>query len=435
VLIGFPIVSLTAASWIQHRGMADRTRTILERVQPAFEREMRSDIDALAGMLHFVEVDEELHEAWLARDRERLLARASTHFKTLREHLSSTSFHFIDTDQVVFLRVHHPDLFGDRIIQPTVNGALESQQQMGGVEIGGMGELILRVVRPWRIDTEVVGYLELGRRIEHIAAAFSDDLEIELLFALDKSKINQPLWEVGRAASGSPKDWDRFPGHVISGNTLDAYPDGLETLLSSATDAPVDLTYGDAAYQGATVPLRNAGGEVIGKIVISRDVTAEDSLAGVLLPGMVIALLIVGPLFCAYLLYLARVNRKLSVTRAAIVGPPEKEESLREFLKTSPYGFQLLDSELNYIDTYAGPGERASGLTREEINRRPTHPRHRPLRTPPPNCCRSTPRSRIAVYGARIRRARPRRTSERRKRGRSLLGRRSRWDHTRYDTR
>ncbi len=328
---------------------------------------MRLDIDALAGMLHFVEIDEELHEAWLARNRERLLARAATHFKNLREYVSSASFHFIDTDQVVFLRVHHPDLFGDRINQPTLNGAVESQQQMGGVEIGEMGDLVLRVVRPWRIDTKVVGYLELGRTIDHIAAAFSDDLDIELLFALDKSKISQSLWEAGRAASGLPKDWDRFPRHVISGNTLDAYPDGLEALLSSAIDALVDVTYGSAAYQAAAVPLRDAGGEVIGKIVMSRDVTAEDSLAGVLLPGMVIALLIIGPLFCAYLLYLARVNRKLSVTRAAIVGLLDREESLREFLKTSPYGFQHLDSELNYIDTYAGHGEAASGLTREEI--------------------------------------------------------------------
>jgi PAS domain S-box-containing protein len=97
------------------------------------------------------------------------------------------------------------------------------------------------------------------------------------------------------------------------------------------------------------------------------DRVREGALEGALLPGMFAAFLIVAPLLCAHVFYLARTARKLRESRSALSRADEAKESLAAFLDASSGGYYLLDSELNYLDSHPGPSERTARLAREEI--------------------------------------------------------------------
>lgn len=82
--------------------------------------------------------------------------------------ITVTHCYFITPDKECFLRVHQPERHGDIITRFTLDQAIRNNEVASDIELGPLGTFTLCVVKPWLINGQLAGYLELGREIEFL---------------------------------------------------------------------------------------------------------------------------------------------------------------------------------------------------------------------------------------------------------------------------
>jgi methyl-accepting chemotaxis protein len=268
----------------------------------------------LEAQIDFLLRDENLQQAYLARDREQLLEYATPLYESMNAKYRVTHFYFTDQDRVNFLRVHNPPRHGDYIGRFTTDQAEREGTTAQGIELGSFGTFTLRVVSPWEIDGELVGYVELGMEIEHLTPQLSEVLGAELIFLIDKTYLEQKIWEAGLEMLGREGDWGKFADFVIIDQSRVEVPENLGEHVAADSVGQADLTFnvsaGDRTYQGGLVSLVDAGNRDVGSIVILSDTTAaEAALQRVSTTLIAIAVAIGGVLFVFFYFYVGRIER------------------------------------------------------------------------------------------------------------------------------
>ncbi len=229
--IVFLTVSLLSLKSLTQLHLDRETRETLISVEKLFKDEIESEAEKMHLVLEQLVLDDELIESWLAQDRTRLLARSSAYFEDLRDNHSVTHFYFHNLNQVNFLRVHHPRRHGDEIQRITLRDAAETGRECHGIELGILGTLTLRVVRPWFVDGELLGYLELGKELQHLHAWMDETPRLDFAFLLDKEYVDRELWQEGLEMLGKQGDWDRFEDFIIVDSTFPVLPADIDALL------------------------------------------------------------------------------------------------------------------------------------------------------------------------------------------------------------
>lgn len=87
-------------------------------------------------------------EALKARDARRLLAGFGELATSFNKEYGVTHFYFHTAERDVLLRVYKPETVGGRVNRFTVREAERTGRAVSGLELGPMGTLTLRVVRP-----------------------------------------------------------------------------------------------------------------------------------------------------------------------------------------------------------------------------------------------------------------------------------------------
>ena len=96
-----------------------------------------------------------------------------------------------------------------------MNYAFSKKSPASGIELGPLGTFTLRVVHPWFINGVLVGYIELGKEILHIAPLIKQSLKVDLIFTIDKTRLKRSDWEEGMNMLGRDTDWNLFPNSVV----------------------------------------------------------------------------------------------------------------------------------------------------------------------------------------------------------------------------
>jgi hypothetical protein len=159
ILLSF---SILGAFWLQRHNDIDKVQMKIEGARLLYEEYVRTHSNLMSGMLDLIKGNSDLKNAWLAKDRDKLLQLTNPIFENLRSKCNVTHMYFHSPDRTCFLRVHSPAKYGDFITRATMDSAEEHQQSASGVEFGLYGTYTLRVVHPWLIDGKLIGYIELG---------------------------------------------------------------------------------------------------------------------------------------------------------------------------------------------------------------------------------------------------------------------------------
>jgi putative methionine-R-sulfoxide reductase with GAF domain len=105
---------------------------------------------------------EDIKELFLADDRDGLLTLLTPMFENLKENYDIRHLYVIDTQGVVYVRVHNPQKFGDDVTyRRTADSALQTQSTVAGVEIGP-SRLGIRSVSPLYDAGKFIGMVEVG---------------------------------------------------------------------------------------------------------------------------------------------------------------------------------------------------------------------------------------------------------------------------------
>ena len=251
----------------------------LEGVKKLFEKQFESETELLSTVLELTAKDERLQKAWTDKNRNTLLKLSVPLLKEMMVKHGITHFYFHNPDQTNFLRVHAPDRFGDVVNRFTLLETVRTGHVSAGIELGILGTLTLRVVHPWKINGQVVGYIEMGEEIDHIVEKLHNILDVELYISIYKEFLKEEDWKAGMRLLNRQNDWDFSPYAVIVSQTLKNIPQSLNTFLEKgkheymkmATD--FKLSINQFNYRVGVIPLFNAGKREIGDIIILYDVT------------------------------------------------------------------------------------------------------------------------------------------------------------------
>ena len=265
----------------QQNLISENVRSRIDGLTLAFPGRLANDAELMDGLIDFIKTDEDLKVAWIAKDREALLGAAAPILKDLGLKYRVTHFYFHGPDSVNFLRVHNPPRYGDVINRYTMAEADELQSPSYGIELGPLGTFTLRVVHPWSIDGESVGFIELGEEIEHITPYIKRMLHIDLVFFVEKQFLDRKKWREGLKMMGRKGDWDRFRDFVVIDRTIDVTTSNLRDILRTVhhehADQQFETRLDDREYRVELVPLTDAGGRNVGEILVLSDVSREIS--------------------------------------------------------------------------------------------------------------------------------------------------------------
>ena len=277
------LMSVTIFLFYNHQQnlICEIVRSRVDGFTLTFPKRLANDAELMDGLIDFMKTDERFKAAWIAKDREALLDAAAPMLKDLSSKYRVTHFYFHGQDRVNFLRVHNPPRHGDLIRRYTMVEAAEMQDPVFGIELGPLGTFTLRVVHPWAIDGESVGYIELGEEIEHITPYIKRMLNIDLVFFVEKQFLDRKKWREGLKMMGRKGDWDRFRDFVVIDRTIDVTTSNLRDILRTVhhehADQQFETRLDDREYRVALVPLTDAGGRNVGEILVFSDVSREMS--------------------------------------------------------------------------------------------------------------------------------------------------------------
>ena len=314
----FTLLAITVCGiyWLQDRNSVSQAEAALHQLNQVFYRELDHDAEVMNGLLDFLARDKGLRKAWIAKDRNRLLEIAKPIFEDIRSKYRATHFYFHGLDSVCFLRVHNPPRHGDLIASFTLGEAAEKQEPAHGIELGPFGTFTLRVVHPWRINGQLVGYIELGEEIEHVVKRLRKVFNGDFFLAIDKSYLERSKWEEGLRMMGRSGNWDLTDKFVLAGRTMEEIPPEVEEhlMLSYAERVGKKLTVslGPRKYLGGVVRLMDAGGHEVGDILAIFDITENVAALEELLTVLVLSSVVVGGLLCTFSwFYLGHIQREL----------------------------------------------------------------------------------------------------------------------------
>jgi len=271
----------------------------------AYEDLERADAAKLSATLDGLLAHPGLREAYLARDRARLLALAAPIFQGLKADHGITHWYFLEPEpsRRCFLRVHAPAKFDDVIDRTTLLRAISRRETAAGKELGKTA-FALRVVRPYLVDGKLVGYLELGEEIDHFLGRMKAQSGDDVAMFISKKYLDPAEW--ARVRGAARNNWAEWPEVVVVDSTA---TEPIVDAAAIATSAGGRATLLEESDRGAQVfirgvfPVRDATGQVVGGMVVRRDFSA---LHASMREGVVraVALVAVLALLAAGLVYL-----------------------------------------------------------------------------------------------------------------------------------
>jgi hypothetical protein len=273
------MVFVLSTTWMH---IEQKKHMLYEPVQTLYEQlRLQQDKEAhtLQTIIKSISKIEILQKAFIARDREKLLQESLPLNNMLAMNNSITHFYFHDPDRVNFLRVHKPSRHGDLINRQTAKIAVQSGTVSWGIELGPLGTMTLRLVMPWQVNGELIGYLELGMEVSNITKLVQKQLDLQLFTFINKTHIEHKKWLSGMEMLGFQSNWDQFQKLVIMIHQGIRLPPGLHTYINSENwnkKEPLEtLTEGSSEasqyYYFFSSPLHNISGEIVGRVVAVYD--------------------------------------------------------------------------------------------------------------------------------------------------------------------
>lgn len=302
-----------------HMHERDMVESEVKRAQTLVERMYREDIghnaQSLDVAMEVVGHDAALRAALARRDRAALLRLSAPLYTELRRKFGITHFYFSGPDRVNLLRVHQPERHGDVIARFTTLEAERTGAMAYGVELGPLGTFTLRLVTPWYEGGRLIGYVELGMEIDHVLDTVQKFAGVPVFVLVSKQYLKREDWEAGMRMLGRTPEWDRFPDAVLSTQASEAMPAALAARLAGGlpTEASVvETTQARAIYRAAFLPLVDANGRDVGRMVALVDVSAPlASSRRMLYLGDGIGALVSGLLLGFFYRLVGRVGRRI----------------------------------------------------------------------------------------------------------------------------
>lgn len=320
-MLGFFAI-ISTSIYTQYRMQRSQIETELKEKMGSlghlFQDVLDQEAVTIQAYIAFLDTDIKMRKLWMAGERASLYHYMQPIFKKFKSQFNVTHLYFIQQDQLCFLRVHQQHRHGDVIDRFTMKEAVKTRKLTYGIELGPLGTFTLRVVYPFRLNEKIVGYIELGKEIDHITPVLKKILGPELVFVINKEFLDRTRWVEGMKMLDRSTGWDAFPDCVINSKTIEVIPPEVNEYILRFHNQQVmpalniDLNE-KKDYCIGSIPLTDAGRRKVGMICAFYDISRETLLLKRNLSFLVSLSVVIG---CAVMIffyfYTGRVGNRIT---------------------------------------------------------------------------------------------------------------------------
>ena len=322
----FAVILLISVVYLHEARTIDRELIQLQSTASnLYKNSIKQNAKALQTIMDSLSTDRELAAALSRQDRPRLLQHSASIYENFNRHYGITHFYFSNPERVNILRVHKPEKYGDTINRQTTLLAHQDKADHYGVELGTMGTLTLRYVKPWYEEKThvLLGFVELGMEVDGSVDMIRSLLGLDIFVLVNKQYLERKSWEEGSQTFGYKTDWERFSQIVVGMETRQSLPDALSTLIQKMDfndPKPIVISQLEANDQYAIfIPLDDVLGQPVGDLVMIKDTSiSSDHARGTVLIGS--GLLLSGSIIVIVFFYwfVGRVAKRMARNEIAL---------------------------------------------------------------------------------------------------------------------
>ncbi len=308
-----------------------------QRVQSVMLSLISSRTALMTSVAEFIADQRRFQIAMENNNREMLVQHGTALHQRLYHQQQITHFYFHTPDGRNFLRVYQPDNFSTSPPRFTMLAATERGEPVSGLELGSNGTFTLRLVYPWYVDQQLLGYIELGQEIDPILRELKEITAIDFVVTLNKAFLERDSWEVGMQILGRTADWNLLADAVVIDKTLALDSQSIIGLIADQNlhrAHGVVTTLDGRTYRGRTFPLEDVAGHTVGEFILFDDLTDNVvAFRHYIVQIAVFSLLLSLGLFVFAFRVLGRVDRQLVESRQRLEAELENQARTAEKLE------------------------------------------------------------------------------------------------------
>ena len=235
-----------------------------------------------------------------------------TYLKLFYKH-KITHFYIHSPNKRNYLRVHNKEKNEDIIDRTTLKNAHDTLSTSSGVEFGIFHNLTLRVVSPWIVDGELIGFIELGKEMDLITKEYTQLINADMIFTIKKELITKKDFKKWKDKNFRNRYYYSMNNFYIIDSTIKTIDKQLQEKLNAKENSKnIYVENNDRKYYINSKNYIDVNNKNIGKIYILNDVTDEySSLFWIIVKVSLIVLFLLIIMGCYYLKYIKDTENKL----------------------------------------------------------------------------------------------------------------------------
>lgn len=334
-LIIFLIVLVITFKEYHFGSVVDVVEETSQTLQRLLDEELKAESDFMLEVIEMLEDDDDLKRALREENRELLIEKTEKHFKRLHDEHGITHFYFTNPERINILRLHKKDRFGDKINRVTTMKAKRTGQPSYGIELGPLGTFTLRTVVPWYMNNRLIGFVELGKEIEHIINKLNQVTKTDLVVLIDKLNVDRDGWTSGMEMLNRDANWDLLPSAVIAYETKILDWQRLWPIFSERRRGPagelLQITADKREYLCRFLPLIDANNVKVGDIVVLHDITEHNrSAAHATLINSTVGISLAGLLMFMFYVISSKAEKKLATSQKKLFFESNRRQAMQE---------------------------------------------------------------------------------------------------------
>lgn len=263
------ILGVISNYYIQLISIEQHTLYNIPDYEKRFSDYTNTEADKITSYLELIKEKKHLQELFKQNNREKLYETSKLIFDHLNSNSDITHFYFIKANGEVLLRVHDKYRYSDTVERYTFLKSKENLAPFYGLEFGLKKNYTLRVVHPWIVDGKLLGFIELGKEVDKVIDSLSNELGIEIYFAVNKSIFDSSPQFVQQRLEKLDKTDTQY---IVYKTTY--IPQNLNWLINGS-DKFNWVEIGKQIYISHTSPLKDISGDNLGKILYLVNITKE----------------------------------------------------------------------------------------------------------------------------------------------------------------
>ena len=314
----------------------------LENAKKIFNHFLADEENILKSNLLHIAKDKKLQRLFLKKDKEKLIDYGISIYEKLNLEFQITHFYFINKNDTCFLRLHNTKRDGDKINRFTYKKAKEKKEIFSGIELGPYGTFALRMVYPWIVNNKIIGYIELGREIEHLIKKLKNVINSDFIFLIDKKFLKEKKWIEGLKMIKKENffNWKDFENYAVIDNTFKKF-DEIKNFLDMKNEKIFSLD--TMFFHTKSTNLLDVQNQNVGKIIIINDITEKKLQTNNLIINLIIiSFIIITILFFFFYFYIDKIEKFINVKIFIEIENRKKKEKL---LKESNEEFSAINEE------------------------------------------------------------------------------------------